>query len=462
MHTFHVFSSLSLLLAGSQAQKMFTMKPENHPKLPTQVCTKGKGCVKQDTSIVLDSNWRWCHDQSGSNCYTGNKWNEQYCKDSKSCTEKCGLDGAGDYESTYGISVKGDALTMKFVTQGQQKNVGARVYLLAPNSDDKYNLFKLKNKEFTFDVDVSGLPCGINGALYFTEMEEDGGKSKYKTNECGAKYGTGYGDGQCTHDLKWVHGEANCENWVPSPSDPNAGTGKYGACANEMDIWEANKISAAYTSHVCDEKVKGIYRCEGKECGDSPANRHGGICDKDGCDFNSYRLGNDSYYGERKIVDTNTKFTVVTQFVTVDGTPKTPLKEVRRKYLQHGKEIANSKTNIHGLAPYDSITDPFCADQKRILGDPNDFGKKGGLPRAGDALDRGMVLALSLWDDHTANMQWLDGAYPPGAPEDKPGVKRGTCPRDGGKPEQVEQQFANARVIYSNIRSGDLDSTHRP
>ena len=36
----------------------------------------------------------------------------------------------------------------------------------------KYILFRLKNKEFTFDVDVSELPCGMNGALYFVEMEE--------------------------------------------------------------------------------------------------------------------------------------------------------------------------------------------------------------------------------------------------------------------------------------------------
>ena len=38
-------------------------------------------------------------------------------------------------------------------------------------------MFKLKNKEFTFDVDVSELPCGLNGALYFVEMEKDGGLS---------------------------------------------------------------------------------------------------------------------------------------------------------------------------------------------------------------------------------------------------------------------------------------------
>lgn len=36
--------------------------------------------------------------------------------------------------------------------------------------DDEYNykMFNLINKEFTFDVDVSELPCGLNGALYFS------------------------------------------------------------------------------------------------------------------------------------------------------------------------------------------------------------------------------------------------------------------------------------------------------
>ena len=38
-------------------------------------------------------------------------------------------------------------------------------------------------REFTFDVDVSQLPCGLNGALYFVEMDKDGGKSKFPTNK---------------------------------------------------------------------------------------------------------------------------------------------------------------------------------------------------------------------------------------------------------------------------------------
>lgn len=80
---------------------------------------------------------------------------------------------------------------------------------------------------------MSQLPCGLNGALYFVQMDEDGGLSKYPTNKAGAKYGTGYCDTQvlpiqcsireiltvkqCPHDIKFINGLANVESWNPSP-----------------------------------------------------------------------------------------------------------------------------------------------------------------------------------------------------------------------------------------------------
>lgn len=74
-------------------------------------------------------------------------------------------------------------------------------------------MFNLLNKEFTFDVDVSNLPCGLNGAVYFSQMDADGGLSKYPTNKAGAKYGTGYCDAQCPQDVKFINGEANSQGW---------------------------------------------------------------------------------------------------------------------------------------------------------------------------------------------------------------------------------------------------------
>lgn len=56
-------------------------------------------------------------------------------------------------------------------------------------SEDKYRTFNLLNKEFTFTVDVSNLPCGLNGALYFSQMAADGGLAENSGNKAGAKYG---------------------------------------------------------------------------------------------------------------------------------------------------------------------------------------------------------------------------------------------------------------------------------
>jgi cellulose 1,4-beta-cellobiosidase len=102
-------------------------------------------------------------------------------------------------------------------------------------------MFKLIGNEFTFDVDLSQLPCGLNEALYFVSMPQKGQGTP------GAKYGTGeslfrrcstymlirdkgYCDAQCARDLKYIDGKANAEGWRPSENDANAGIGKRGAC----------------------------------------------------------------------------------------------------------------------------------------------------------------------------------------------------------------------------------------
>ncbi|CAE6507816.1 unnamed protein product, partial [Rhizoctonia solani] len=243
---YRTFALLSLL-AAVRAQQVGTSKSEVHPSLPWAKCTKSGGCVTQSSGkVVLDANWRWVHSTSGyNNCYTGQTWDASLCPDGVTCAQNCALEGA-DYPGTYGITTSGDALTLKFVTQSANKNVGSRVYLMA-SDDTKYEMFKLKNQEFTFDVDVSNLPCGLNGALYFVEMDADGGMARFPNNKAGAKYGTGYCDAQCARDIKFINGEGNVVNWTGSTTDPNSGKGKYGTCCNEMDIWEANSISNAYT-----------------------------------------------------------------------------------------------------------------------------------------------------------------------------------------------------------------------
>jgi len=148
---------------------------------------------------------------SSTNCYSGDSWDTSLCPDPDSCSKNCALDGAS-YQSTYGITTSGDSASFKLVTVGQvsaggeggeggphwhrstlvpasrqalrsmtptsaagERGVRAcaspppfsivslygnrRVYV--SDSQSTYKLFMLKNREFTFDVDVSQLPCGM-------------------------------------------------------------------------------------------------------------------------------------------------------------------------------------------------------------------------------------------------------------------------------------------------------------
>ena len=194
---------LSALAYTARAQLAGTLNAETHPPLTWSKCTSG-GCTQVNGGVTMDANWRWVHDKSGQNCYTGNTWNTQTCTDNAACAAACALDGA-QYASTYGVTTSGDAMTIDFVTRGANTNIGSRLYLMA--DDSTYETFTLAGNEFTFDVDVSQLPCGLNGALYFVSMDADGGMAKYPTNKAGAKYGTGYCDSQCPRDLKFINGE---------------------------------------------------------------------------------------------------------------------------------------------------------------------------------------------------------------------------------------------------------------
>ncbi|KAJ0413990.1 1,4-beta-D-glucan cellobiohydrolase B [Aspergillus carlsbadensis] len=455
--SFQVYKSLlffSSLLSAVQAQKVGTQQAEVHPSLTWQECTSS-GCSNVDGEIVIDANWRWLHNVGGyTNCYTGNEWDSTLCPDNEACAENCAVDGAS-YSSTYGITTSGNSLRLNYVTQSQQKNIGSRVYLM--DDEDTYTMFHLLNREFTFDVDVSELPCGLNGAVYFVNMDADGGMSRYPTNEAGAKYGTGYCDSQCPRDLKFINGLANVEGWEPSETNPNGGIGGHGSCCAEMDIWEANSISTAFTPHPCD--VPGQVRCVGDSCGGTYSpDRYAGTCDPDGCDFNPFRQGNHSYYGPGMTVDTNRPLTLVTQFITDDGTDTGTLSEIKRFYVQDGEVIANSESTF-AANPGNSITTEFCEAQKTLFDDVDVFTPHGGMAGMGEALAQGVVLVLSLWDDNYAHMLWLDSNYPTAGDASTPGVARGTCPIDSGVPEEVQAEHPNAYVVYSNIKFGPLGST---
>ena len=223
-----------------------------------------------------------------------------------------------------------------------------------------------------------------------------------------------------------------------------------------MDLWEANSAATALTPHPCN--ITGPYTCTGTLCG-AGNNRYDGVCDEDGCDFNPYRLGAHKFYGPKGSVDTTRKFTVVTQFLTNNNRATGALSQIKRLYVQDGRVIQNSYVDIKGMAPVNSISDQFCKNEKAVLGGVDAFEMQGGMKGIGGALGRGMVLVFSIWDDSGSEMLWLDSTYPTDANSTTLGAARGPCPITSGQPAELQADYPDAAVTFSNIKVGDLEST---
>ena len=212
-----------LLSSLATAQQIGTAMPEHHPRLPTQKCSLRGGCKTVHTSVVLDAFSRSLHKIGDPK--TGCSVGGALCPDATTCARNCALEGI-DY-AAHGVATKGDALTLNQwlrAADGSYTTVSPRAYLLAED-EKNYQDFQLLNAELSFDVDVSKLVCGMNGALYFSEMEMDGGRSRL--NPAGAAYGTGYCDAQCPK-LDFINGEvflplSRCfqvYKQSPSPNSP--------------------------------------------------------------------------------------------------------------------------------------------------------------------------------------------------------------------------------------------------
>ena len=108
----------------------------------------------------------------------------------------------------------------------------------------------------------------------------------------------------------------------------------------------------------------------------------------------------------------------------------------------------------------DSITDEFCAAKKDLFEDVNHFQELGGNRQMSGSLDRGQVLALSLWDDVEVNMLWLDSAFPLDKPTTSPGVRRGNYPGgESSTPTYVRNTYSDGYVLFANAAIGEIGST---
>lgn len=138
------------------AQDPGTETPEVHPELTTFKCTTDGGCTAQNTSVVLDWNYRWIHTADYASCTTSSGVNSTLCPDEATCSENCVIEGA-NYTAA-GVTTSGTSLTMSqfMPSTSGVSSVSPRLYLLDNESGD-YVLFQLLGQEITFDVDLSTL-----------------------------------------------------------------------------------------------------------------------------------------------------------------------------------------------------------------------------------------------------------------------------------------------------------------
>jgi len=403
-------------------------------------CSVANGCVEEQVYVTLDANWRWYyHSSNYQNCFI----KDEGYNCNGDCSD-CVLTDKIDYFDTYGISTDGTELRLTYVLPNDG-GFGARTYLVDSMGENaEYKMFTLdldNGWEFSFDVDLSRIPCAMNDALYFVEMEKDGGKSR---GSQGPHFGTGYCDAQCPDDLHHVDGEAN---------PPNADGWAKRQCCAEMDVWEANSISNALTPHTCElpngDDMVGVFECTDDEmCGVS--NRYTSVCDRDGCDFNAYRLGDQTFYGpgEDFTVNTLKPMTVTTRWIVENG----ELVEIGRIYYQEGKEIPQTMVEIEGSV-FNTITDATCGKMRDYWANKQaTYLDKGGMKSMGESMARGHVLVMSLWHDDYVQMKWLDAEL-----GEDPGRTRGSC--SGDQIDFDSPEAHDAYVTFSNVRYGEIGST---
>ena len=231
-------------------------------------------------------------------------------------------------------------------------------------------------------------------------MDASGGRNQYNT--AAANYGSGYCDAQCPVQT-WKNGTLN--------------TNGSGYCCNEMDILESNSLASAFTPHPCLD--------------DDSA------CDSSGCGFNPYGLGYHDYWAPGGTVDTSKPFTVITQFITDDGTTTGTLSEIRRIYQQDNATLPSAISASTG----DSINSTWCSSADASAD------TYGNLETMGEALGRGMVLAFSIWNDASQYMDWLDSG------------SAGPCNSTEGNPTLIQENEPDTHGVFSNLKWGDIGST---
>jgi len=132
------------------------------------------------------------------------------------------------------------------------------------------------------------------------------------------------------------------------------------------------------------------------------------------------------------------------------------LTSIEQFYVQFGREIHHP--NYAGLGNQNTESDESCQSQKTAFSDRNRFAEMGGMKQMGEALDRGMVLVISMWDDIAVAMNWLD-SYMDCDPASDAGCIRGPCDPADGVADTLREAHPDSAYTVTNLKWGEFGST---
>mmetsp|Transcript_45969 Transcript_45969/g.127773 ORF Transcript_45969/g.127773 Transcript_45969/m.127773 type:complete len:485 (-) Transcript_45969:109-1563(-) len=357
-----------MLTSEGEAQLVWDQEPDD--VTDTDKLTISMNGQSRTTGVMLDSNWRWYHTEDWASCDSNTL--------DAATMEKCivqGLD-ADAYKNTYGITVGSDSVTLKYANNqdGGSPAYGQRVFLTDMSTADGngYQMFDVLGSSLSFTIDLSNVPAGINAAVYFAAMDQYGWQgatySDGNVNQAGWTRGLGYCDAQCPTDMKYTQ-------------DAGWNTGTFESCCPEMDLLEANRLSAALTPHPCTNPEPFVCDSSVEECGEP--------CDGVGGDMNPFRREGPGH-GIYDLLDVTKPITITTEF-PVD--PSGALTAIVQTYTDGD--------NSYTL----NLTDHEMATQKAYFNETNVFASMGGVAQMGEGMKNGMVLTMSMW---TGDLNWLD------------------------------------------------------
>ncbi|KAI8607546.1 concanavalin A-like lectin/glucanase domain-containing protein [Chytriomyces sp. MP71] len=185
---------------------------------------------------------------------------------------------------------------INFTAQKSSLTTGYGRFYIINEQGDGYHPFFLKNRQISFTVDVSNVPCMTDAALYVSSFDPvaklaDPGDFDYRASPPTG----GYCDAQ----------------------------GFDGSACMEMDIFEGNSAATQVTTHTCSQRT----------CNSFDA------CDHAGCGVNSRHMPQIGPDGT--VVSTRLAFKVLTRFELDNGTVGGDLVRIVQT-LRQGNRIVQS------------------------------------------------------------------------------------------------------------------------